>query len=141
MNCTVYSAERFLAIPELVSFVANYLTKPGSEFHNKLVDGHFEGRIAVVFDEPEVGGVLGWTRTEEWIDENGGSWDTLESFVDEKRRLSGVASFAATGLRASGALDMGAVAVFEPRMLLVARNAGVFPTLFSRREDHGWAAL
>jgi hypothetical protein len=141
MNCTVYSAEGFLAIPELAAYIAKYLTKPDSEFQKKLQAGHFEGSIAIVFDTPGGDGILGWTRTEEWIDENGGSWDTLESFVDEKRRMSGVASFAASGLRVYGALDMGAVAVFEPRMLLVARNAGVFPTLFSRKEDHGWAAL
>jgi hypothetical protein len=137
MNCIVYSAESFLQIPELASFVETYMTKSESDFRKKLSSGEVTGSIAVVFDVGN-GGVIGWARTEEWFDAHGGYWDTLEAFVDEKRRGSGVASFAAAGLRASGAFESGAVAVFEPRMLMIAQKAGVHATLFTRKDAVTW---
>ena len=74
------------------------------------------------------GEIVGWARTERWS-----GYDTLEAFVAEDYRLRGVASFAACGLYASVLHDEGGtVAVFAPKMLLVARRAGFWPVLFEK---------
>ena len=83
--------------------------------------------------------VVGWARTEQWYDGNGIPFDTLEAFVRPERRMRGIAAFAASGLysavfHASGC----AVAVFSPYMMLVARRAGLFPTLFERDGNGHW---
>ena len=51
----------------------------------------------------------------------------------------GIAAFAASGLYASVLHDSGAaVAVFHPHMLLVARRAGFWPTLFTQNPRGEW---
>ena len=115
--------------------IRDELTKPGSDFHHG-VETKTAGLIAIVMDD-EV--VVGWARTEQWYDGNGILFDTLEAFVRPERRMRGIAAFAASGLysavfHASGC----AVAVFSPYMMLVARRAGLFPTLFERDGNGHW---
>ena len=115
--------------------IRDELTKPDSDFHHG-VETKTAGLIAIVMDD-EV--VVGWARTEQWYDGNGIPFDTLEAFVRPERRMRGIAGFAASGLysavfHASGC----AVAVFSPYMMLVARRAGLFPTLFEQDGNGHW---
>ena len=86
------------------------------------------------------GEIVGWARTEAWLEDDGVSvdltkWNTLEAFVHPEYRCSGVAAFAVAGLAASSAIyGVKAVAVFHPHMLLVARRAGFRPTLFAKQD-------
>lgn len=120
--------------------IRDELTKPGSDFH-RAVETKTDGHIAIVMDG-EV--VAGWARTEYWSagdDGAGGQvfYDTLEAFVRPERRLQGIAAFAAAGLYSSALFENGGVvAVFHPHMLLVARRAGFWPTLFERDGQGGW---
>ena len=115
--------------------IRDELTKPGSDFH-KSVETKTAGLIAIVMDD-EV--VVGWARTEQWFDGNGIPYDTLEAFVRPERRLQGIAAFAAAGLYSAALHDDGCtVAVFSPYMMLVARRAGLFPTLFERDGNGRW---
>lgn len=135
----------------VTTFLLHSLTRPGSDFHRKLTTWLYtparptraDGDIAVVFDQGEV---VGWARTERWSEPMGDAavghvllnadgatihWDTLEAFVAPEYRGRGVAAFAASGLYASVLHDTGlGVAVFRPSMILVARRAGLHPTLF-----------
>ena len=115
--------------------IRDELTKPDSDFHYG-VETKTAGLIAIVMDD---GAVVGWARTEQWYDGNGIPFDTLEAFVRPERRMRGIAAFAASGLysavfHASGC----AVAVFSPYMMLVARRAGLFPTLFEQDGNGHW---
>jgi len=115
--------------------IRDELTKPGSDFHHG-VETKTAGLIAIVMDD-EV--VVGWARTEQWFDGNGIPYDTLEAFVRPERRLQGIAAFAAAGLYSAALHDDGCtVAVFSPYMMLVARRAGLFPTLFERDGNGRW---
>ena len=115
--------------------IRDELTKPGSDFH-KAVETKTDGHIAIVMDGAEV---AGWARTEQWYDGNGIPYDTMEAFVRPERRLQGIAVFAACGLFSSALYENGCtVAVFHPHMLLVARRAGFWPTLFERDGRGGW---
>lgn len=143
MNCEVLSLAGLVESPHTALFVRNHLTRPGSDFQKKLtclllgdeVSERDGGHIALAIDQGEI---VGWARTEYWTagsDGAGGfvSYDTLEAFVAEGYRLRGVASFAASGLYASVLHDEGGtVAVFAPKMLLVARRAGFWPVLFEK---------
>jgi hypothetical protein len=115
--------------------IKDELTKPGSDFHH-AVETRQDGYISIVMDDANV---VGWARTEEWIESTGLEYDTLEAFVRPERRLEGIGAFAAAGLF-SGVLhdNGGQVAVFQPHMLLLARRAGFFPILFARGEDGFW---
>lgn len=146
---------RILDIPTLVAtakpeatFILHHLTRPESDFSKKLTSwlytpvrpGPGDGHIAIVLDHGEV---VGWARTERWTerfsDGSGLTWDTLEAFVARDCRSRGVAAFAAAGLYASTLHDTGCnVAVFAPSMLMVAKRAGLLPTLFERDGRGGW---
>lgn len=130
---------------EATSFLLHRLTRAGSDFHRKLTTWLYtsaarptenDGHIAVVLDHGEV---VGWARTERWSEPLGldGSvihWDTLEAFVAPEYRLRGIAAFAAAGLYTGALHDEGlGVAVFRPSMMLVAKRAGLCPTLFEAR--------
>jgi hypothetical protein len=115
--------------------IRDELTKPGSDFH-KAVETKTDGHIAIVMDD-EV--VVGWARTEYWSAGGQMMYDTLEAFVRPERRLRGIAAFAAAGLYTALLSEQGGtVAVFNPHMLLVARRAGLWPTLFERDGAGGW---
>lgn len=136
MNCTVYRTEDMPS--ELSAYIMRYMTKPESEFQKKLAAGEADGSIAVVFGD---GSVIGWARSEQWADgERHNVWDTLEAFVKESERGKGVASFAARGLRAADAFDAYSCAVFDPLMMVVAKNAGLFPVLFEKK-DSAWVRV
>lgn len=133
MECTVKPFED--CTHDEVVAISN-LSKDGSNLQSLLSAGEFPGgEIAIV---RRSGLVVGWARTEGWHTEKYGYWDTLEAFVAVQFRGRGVATFAATGLRASEAVEMVSVAVFDPRMLMVARSAGFFPTLFQKGQDGEW---
>ena len=132
---------------EQSSLLLHRLTRPGSDFHRKLTTWLYtsvkatpaDGTIAVVADHGEI---VGWARTERWSEpldsrQDGAvmHWDTLEAFVEPTYRSRGIAAFASAGLYATALHDaVRTVAVFRPSMLLVARRAGLCPTLFERRE-------
>lgn len=121
------------------------LTKPDSIFHDRLkqaiVDDYSwwasyeDGVIATVVEDGEL---VGWARSERWLEylpNAARDWDTLEAFVREDRRGEGIASLAATGLAVHGLKAWGDVAVFAPPMMLLARRAGLHPTLFAKAND------
>lgn len=115
--------------------IKDNLSKPDSDFH-KAVETKTDGVIAMVMDDIEV---VGWARTERWVDGRGVPYDTLEAFVVPERRLQGIAAFAAAGLYSATLYDNGCVvAVFHPHMLLLARRAGFFPVLFQKDADGQW---
>jgi predicted GNAT family acetyltransferase len=117
-----------------LSWIRRKLTHPGSDFNVALAARSHKGRIAVVRD---MGEIVGWCRSEEWRDADGVAWNTLEAFVSDGYRMRGIASLAAKALCADFLHDTdGAVAVFAPAMMLVARSAGLMPTLF--RKDTTW---
>ena len=148
MTCTV------LPIADLDAsdafFIRDHLTKPGSDFRGKLIawldsssssgPTDADGHIALVRDQGEI---VGWARTEQWSagsDDSDGciTYDTLEAFVAPPYRRRGIAAFAASGICSAVLHDNGGtVAVFHPHMLLVARRAGFWPTLFAK-EDGQW---
>ena len=133
--CTVMSMADIDADASMRRLIRDELTKPDSDFHH-AVETKTAGLIAIVMDD-EV--VVGWARTEQWHDGNGIPYDTLEAFVRPERRLQGIAAFAAAGLYSAALHDDGCtVAVFSPYMMLVARRAGLFPTLFERDGNGHW---
>ena len=150
MTCEILTLGELVGSPDLALFVRNKLTKPGSDFqwkltrllHREVEPSSDDGHIALVADQGEI---VGWARTECWQAESDGadgfvSYDTLEAFVAPDYRLRGIAGFAASGLYASVLHDEGgAVAVFHPTMLLVARRAGFWPTLYQKSPRGEWA--
>lgn len=136
MNCELHTAKSLARSNlHLLTFIRDNLTKPNSDFNRKLTawiggvepldrDGH----IAIVFDHGEV---VGWARTEVWGDECGRLHDTLEAFVAPEYRLRGVAAYAASALYSGVLHDCRRVAVFRTVMMLVAKRAGLCPTLFT----------
>lgn len=144
MTCEILTLGELIASPELALFVRNKLTKPGSDFQWKLTAllhgerraDDSDGHIALVADQGEI---VGWARTEPWTSDDGMPYDTLEAFVAPEYRRRGVAGFAASGLYAGVLHDNGGtVAVFHPHMLLVARRAGFFATLFEKNPAGKW---
>lgn len=135
MTCTILTARIFAA--SAAEYVRDHMTKAGSDFQKKLtawLDGSSkpkksDGHIALVEDHGEI---VGWARTERWfVDDT--IYDTLESYVAKPYRRRGLAAFAASGLCSAVLHDNGGtVAVFHPHMLLVARRAGLWPTLFQK---------
>ena len=135
MICQVMPAERFVESLDAV-FIRHSLTHDGSDFQRKL--GRWlsreayptdeDGHVAVVISD---GVTVGWARTEVWQ-----GHDTLEAFVSQPFRQRGIAAFAAAGLRAGPLGEK--VAVFHPSMILVARRAGLRPTLFEKDADGVW---
>lgn len=146
MNCHVLTSQELLYRHESDALlIYGHMTKESSDYNRKLrawllrqaAPSELDGHIAVVTDHGEI---VGWSRTERWVAPEGGEYDTLESFVAPSYRGRGVASFAANGLCATVLHDDGVVAVFAPKMLLVARRAGLLPTLYQRDEKGVWVA-
>jgi len=140
MRCDVMSAKEFVDLG-YHHFVREYeLLRKYSDFAKKIDRWSNEsaspqpsdGHISLVRDE---GQIIGWARTEHWPFGDA-IYDTLEAFVSPDYRLRGVASFAASGLVSSKLHENGGtVAVFHPHMMLVAKRAGLWATLFERDGD------
>jgi hypothetical protein len=135
ITCTALPLAELAIYAPLRRLIRDELTKPGSDFH-KAVETKTDGQIAVVWVDSRA---VGWARTEQWYDGSGTQYDTLEAFVRPEHRLQGIAALAAAGLYTAALRDAGGtVAVFNPHMLLVARRAGLWPTLFERDGRGGW---
>jgi len=137
MTCTIIDAADFWA--SSAKYVRDHLTKPGSDFRKKITSWMYgetlptaaDGHIALVEDHGEI---VGWARTERWLVDVT-LYDTLEAFVAPPYRRRGIAAFAASGIYSAVLHENGGtVAVFHPHMLLVARRAGFWPTLFAKEE-------
>ena len=117
-----------------IDSIATSLCRPGSDFHKKLTGGRelnvTDGTISIVRTDDRI---IGWARSEPWVDGTGWLWPTLEAFVEPTQRRSGIAAFATAGLVVNVFAEEGyGCAVFAPAMLLVAARAGLHPTLFER---------
>jgi len=135
ITCTALPLADIALGAPLRRLIRDELTKPGSDFH-KAIETKTDGHIAIVWADAVA---VGWARTEHWYDGNGIPYDTLEAFVRPDHRLKGIAVLAACGICSSALCENGGVvAVFHPHMLLVARRAGFFPTLFERDGHGGW---
>jgi len=134
VNCTILTATELAKDREAMLWIANKLSRHGSDFQEKLrywLSGHLpqqaDGMIALVRD---FGEIIGWARTEDWK-----HMKTLEAFVAEEHRRKGVATFAGYGLVASHAFgETRRVAVFrENSMLKLANKCGLLPSFFTLR--------
>jgi hypothetical protein len=144
MNVEVLPLASFARKFEDVTFVRDHLTRPGSDFFRALnrwiVAADLPPRhddeplIALVRDHGEI---VGWARTETWLDGARVQWPTLEAFVSTTHRRRGIAALASMAL-ASARLYSHHVAVFRPLMLTVAARAGLKPTLFVQASDGYW---
>jgi hypothetical protein len=111
-------------------FIAQHLTRPGSDFQKALEGGAVAGTIAIALDQGEI---VAWARTEPWRD-----WPTLEAFVAPAYRGRRLATWCAMGLAVAGVFKKSHhTAVFRPSMIPVATDAGLLPLLF-RKEGQEW---
>jgi GNAT superfamily N-acetyltransferase len=113
------------------NFIADHLTRTGSDFQKALMNGGITGTIAICLDQGEI---IGWARTEIWD-----GLPTLEAFVSPAYRRRGVATLCAAGLRTEGVWrDYEFVAVFRPTMKAVARRLGILCAEFERVQTGKW---
>lgn len=111
-------------------FIAEHLTRPGSDFQKALQADAATGTIAIALDQGEI---VAWARTEKWKE-----WPTLEAFVAPEFRGRRLATWCAMGLAAANVYKKSHhVAVFRPSMIPVATGAGLLPLLF-RKEGEEW---
>jgi hypothetical protein len=112
-------------------FIADHLTRPGSDFQRALLYGEPAGTIAICLDQGEV---IGWARSEIWQ-----KLPTIEAFVGTAYRRRGVATLCVAGLVAASVfVDHDEVAVFRPSMASLARRLGVPFVKFDRKPDGSW---
>jgi hypothetical protein len=112
-------------------FIADHLTRAGSDFQRALLYGEPAGTIAICLDQGEI---LGWARTEIWQ-----NLPTIEAFVATAYRRRGVATLCVAGLVAAGVfVDHDEVAVFRPSMASLARRLGIPFVEFDRKPDGSW---
>lgn len=112
-------------------FIADHLTRPGSDFQRALLYGDPAGTIAMCLDQGEI---IGWARTEIWQ-----KLPTIEAFVSPAYRRRGVATLCVAGLVAQNVfVDHDEVAVFRPSMALLARRLGIPYVEFDRKPDGTW---
>lgn len=113
------------------NFIADHLTRTGSDFQKALLNGGVTGTIAICLDQGEI---IGWARTEVWD-----GLPTLEAFVSTAYRRRGVATLCAAGLRSQGVFrDYEFVAVFRPTMAALAHRLGILHAEFQRTQDGEW---
>lgn len=112
-------------------FIADHLTRSGSDFQAALLNAEPAGTIAICLDQGEI---IGWARSEMWQ-----GLPTLEAFVAPPYRDRGVATLCAAGLRTQGVFqDHAAVAVFRPSMPALAQRLGIPFKQFDRQPDGTW---
>jgi GNAT superfamily N-acetyltransferase len=113
------------------TFIADHLTRTGSDFQTALLNGGLTGTIAICLDQSEI---IGWARTEIWD-----GLPTLEAFVSPAYRRRGVATLCAAGLRTEGVWrDCEFVAVFRPTMAALAHRLGILHAEFQRTQTGEW---
>jgi len=113
------------------NFIADHLTRTGSDFQKALLNGGITGTIAICLDQGEI---IGWARTEIWD-----GLPTLEAFVAPAYRRRGVATLCAAGLRSQGVYrDYEFVAVFRPTMAALAHRLGILYAEFQRTQTGEW---
>jgi len=109
-------------------FIADHLTRPGSDFQKALQADTVTGTIAIALDQGEI---VSWARTEKWRE-----WPTLEALVAPEFRGRRLATWCAMGLAVGSAIkDYNHVAVFRPSMIPIATDAGLLPLLFKKEGD------
>lgn len=118
--------------------IVRRLTKPESEWQAE-VGAMLEGTgssstpLAVWHHD---GCVIGWACSHVWREQQ-----TLEMFVDERHRRSGVATTLASMLTASGVIDKThSVAVFSEPTAAIATRLGLGPVLY-RRDGSDWVRV
>jgi GNAT superfamily N-acetyltransferase len=127
MNCHLLPAMKLRPSERL--FLADHLTRSGSDFQRALLAGAPDGTIAMCYSQGEI---VGWARTEEWS-----GMPTLEAFVAPELRGRGVAQYCASALVAAGLLDE-PIAVFRESMASLADKLELDHTLYARQEDGSW---
>lgn len=112
-------------------FIADHLTRSGSDFQTALLTGEPAGTIAICLDQGEI---IGWARSEIWQ-----KLPTIEAFVSTAYRRRGVATLCVAGLQAEGVfVDHREAAVFRPSMASLAARLGIPCIAFDRKPDGAW---
>lgn len=140
ISCTVDRLGEFSA--DFHEIIADFC-HGGSDFQTKLIaftkgekkPSLSDGHLSLVESR---GTIIGWARSEYWVDGDGDEWDTLEAFVHPSWRHRGIAALAASALASRPLFGGREVAVFHPSMMLVARRAGLHPVLFSKEPVTRW---
>lgn len=112
-------------------FIADHLTRSGSDFQAALLNGEPAGTIAICLDHGEI---IGWARSEIWQ-----GLPTLEAFVSPPYRDRGVATLCAAGLRTQGAYrDCEKIAIFSTTMIAIAERLSMPFRRFALKPDGTW---
>lgn len=112
-------------------FIADHLTRPGSDFQRALLYGEPAGTIAICLDQGEI---IGWARTEIWQ-----KLPTIEAFVGTAYRRRGVATLCVAGLVAEGVyVDHPKAAIFSTTMIGVAEKLCIPFRRFGLKPDGTW---
>lgn len=120
MNCTIHPLHTLGE--DDVAFIYHHATREGSDFQSKILSDRLTDRDGVIALVREAGEIVGWARTESWIDPNDCvEWPTLEALTRQQWRRRGVCRYAVAGLVAGGYLPVvpgrrETVAVFDVRM-------------------------
>lgn len=129
MDCFITRTNRLRRVER--RFIADHLTRPGSDFQTALLTGDPQGTIALALDQGEI---VGWARTEIWQ-----GLPTLEAFVGAQYRRRGVARFCAAGLVAEGVYAAAAkVAIFSTTLIPLAKSIGITYERFALKPDGSW---
>jgi hypothetical protein len=129
MDCFLTPTHRLRRVER--RFLADHLTRPGSDFQTALLRGEPTGTIALCLDQGEI---VGWARTEKWQ-----GMATLEAFVAVAYRRRGICTYCVSGLVAQGAFrDEPVVAVFRPSMALMAKQFRLPHARYDRKPDGSW---
>lgn len=119
--------------------IRSRLTKPGSDFQLEVAcvlegDGSSCTPIAVWHRD---GSMLGWACSHVWR-----QMQTLEQYVDERYRRSGIGTALASMLVGSGVIDAKkSLAVFSPTTADIARRLGVAEVVLFQRNGSEWAEV
>lgn len=115
------------------------LTKPGSEFQvevSSVLEGERSSCTPIAVCHRD-GALIGWAASHVWRDTQ-----TLEQFVDERHRRSGVALALSATLVAHGTVHRAEpVAVFSPTTGLIARKIGCLIVHEYERSGTDWVQI
>ena len=115
------------------------LTRPGSEFQAEVaavLDGERSSCTPVAVCHLD-GGLIGWACSHVWRETQ-----TLEQYVDEQYRRSGIALALSAALVARGTIDRNRpVSVFSPATSVIVRKIGALIVHEYERQGSEWARL